>query len=279
MFTVIIPCYNNAAQLNRTVAGLASQVDAPPFEVILVDNNSDRDDIEAVHRRWVETIDIFLVKQPRLASTFSVCRARNIGLRLSQYPWLVSLDSDCIPNPHYLSTMRTAAARQPDGIFTGERIFIDATGVDADEIVKGDLDLDSLPLVKSASNYYQEHDRRLPYLARLNESPHPWSYFHGGNKVYPKEQAIRTGGHSIEYDGHWGYEDIEFAHRMISLGRCVPRFVSGIEVYHQEPDVPCRRPERFDKRQNPNWELICRAIPGYREHKELEYQRFCEVRV
>ena len=279
MFTVIIPCFNEVAHLHRTVAGIAAQNAAPPCELVLVDNNSDREDIGSVYRRWVSEVDIFLVRQPKLASTFSLCRARNVGLRIAHYPWIVSLDSDCIPNPNYLANLANAVASEPNGIFTGERVFVDACDADADAIATEALDLHSLPRVKSSSNYNRVQDRRLPYLEQLETSPQPWSYFHGGNTVYPKEQAMLLGGFDVEYDGHWGYEDIEFAHRLIAWGHRAPRFVRGLEVFHQEPEVRCRRAERLDKRRNPNWDLICRTIPGFREHKEREYRRFEAVRV
>ena len=279
MFTVVIPCFNDVEFLNKTIAGLAAQVDAPPYEAVLVDNNSDREDVNAVYRQWVGKVDIFLVKQPKLATTFSLCRARNVGLQIAQHPWVVGLDSDCIPNPHFLATLALAAAAEPNGIFTGERVFVDASHVHADEIAQRSVNLTSLPRVQSTSNYGRVIDRRLPYLDHLDSSPQPWSYFHGGNTAYQRHQAVLLGGFNTDYDGHWGYEDVEFAHRMIALGGSVPQFIRGLEVYHQEPEVAPRQPERLDKRRNPNWHLICRAIPGFREYKEHQYRSFAEVRV
>lgn len=58
-----------------------------------------------------------------------------------------------------------------------------------------------------------------------------------------------------------------FAHRLIKAAGCVPRYVEGIDVYHQEPLATTPQPDRYDKAANPNWARICRQIDGYREFK------------
>ena len=279
MFSVIITCFNEVEILHKTVASLAAQQDAPDYEVVLVDNNSDLEDINEVYETWVRDLDILLVKQPRLASTYALCQARNLGLRVARHPWIVSLDADCMANPYYLAKLADAVLHEPYAIFTGERIFVDASAVTSLEVATAAVDLDDLPVVRSASNYYQARDRRMPHFERLHDSAHPWSYFHGGNLIFSRKVAMSVGGFDTRYDGHWGYEDIDFAYRVIAEGGCIPRFRPGFEVYHQEPVAVGSMTERFNKRANPNWERICRAIPGFREHKEREYRQFTEVTV
>ncbi len=78
---------------------------------------------------------------------------------------------------------------------------------------------------------------------------------------------MRVGGFDERYDGHWGYEDVEFAYRMIEHGECLVRFAWGCEIYHQERDkngtgvVGTLEHERWNKAANVNWRRICTTIP------------------
>src|SRR5690242_14187366 len=106
MFSIVVPVHNDLRHLRITLAGFVAQRGAvPPYELILVDNNSFRECPEAAYVEFVERLPILLVRQPILPHPFALCRARNVGLALARYPWIVTLDSDCVPGPDYLVSL------------------------------------------------------------------------------------------------------------------------------------------------------------------------------
>ena len=58
------------------------------------------------------------------------------------------------------------------------------------------------------------------------------------------------GGYDEIFDGCWGYEDVDFAHRMITCGGAQPVYLPGIDCYHQDSALSNRQ-NRFDKAKQP----------------------------
>jgi predicted glycosyltransferase involved in capsule biosynthesis len=55
------------------------------------------------------------------------------------------------------------------------------------------------------------------------------------------------GGFDEDFDGAWGYEDIEFAHRLITIAGSRPTFVPGIEAMKDFFDHLRAHPPEFLK--------------------------------
>ncbi len=274
--SIVIPCRNGAALLENVLAGIVKQdIGADGVEVLLVDNNSDTDSIEQVCRNFRDLLTLMLIQQPRLAHPFALSRARNTALRLVDAEWICSIDADCIPSPGFLRTIYNAideVGAQPH-IFTGERIFISGSGLTKEKLLDDASILVHVPLLSSASNYFLTKDRRSPAMEQLPDVEHPWSYMHGGNLLYRTIDAKLVQGHDEQFDGNWGYEDIEFAYRMIVRAKCIPRYLNGMRVYHQESfESEAYHVNRFDKENNPNWSRACGAIPGFRMFKIEQYR-------
>ena len=273
LLSVAIPVHDEVEQLSRVLAGLTAQRGGTDdFEVILVDNNSEDPRLEEVWRAHRERLALTLLRQPRLEHPMALCRARNSALAIARGTWFWTLDSDSIPAPGFLEVLRRrlASAGGERPMLTGERVYIAAEGVPEEEIAAGGDALASVPTILSASNYERPRDRRFPEIERLPDLPQPWDYMLGGNTVYRREDALAVDGYDEGFDGHWGYEDDEFAYRMISVRGCVPEYVEGLVVYHQDPSSPPGW-RRHAKEENPNWHRACRLIPGYREEKLKRY--------
>ena len=272
MFSFVIPCYNNAELLKKTLAGLCRNQGGAAFEVILVDNNSFTDDINAVYEKYVHRLDILLVRQPKLSHPKATSRARNLGLKLSRYEWIVNLDADCVPHPGYLRVLDQYLSHtdQTNLIIVGLRQFVDLTQFSDEDILNNLVDFQALPQVASPANYGQKVDRRLPFLTTLDSWTHPWAFFHSCNLIYRKATAAAVGGYDGIFDGCWGYEDVDFAHRMITRGGAQPVYLPGIDCYHQDSELSNRQ-NRFDKVNNRNWQIITQRIPGFESFKVQQY--------
>ena len=277
MFSVVIPSFNRLPQLARVLAGFCAQATTVQFEIIVVDNNGFDEDIDRVYREYVAALPLTLVRQPRLPHPRATSRARNLGLALARLEWIVNLDADCIPPPDYLDRLRAAVGAHGAGnpLLIGLRRFVAEDGIAEEAIRRGACDLDALPSVASPSNYDRPVDRRYPEIEHLDDCPHPWAFVHSGNLAYRRVMALAIGGFDEAFDGAWGYEDIDFAHRAITTAGARPVYVKHIECYHQDGDDrgAVGRDERFNKAGNPNWARICRRIPGFEAFKRDQYHR------
>jgi len=273
-YSVIIPCHNAPRLLERTLAGLvgAARRSSRRLEVILVDNNSRGSTVFDIHNRYADQLEVSLISQPRLRHPFALSRARNAGLRLARGAWVVCLDADCIPAASYFEVLDAVLCDESARLLTGPRIFVQAEGLRPDDIVADASLLSRLPRVASASNYGLPVDRRCRWLGRIDRVEHPWAFFHGCNMVFQRDRALAAGGFDEAYDGTWGYEDQDFAWRLIAQQACRPRAIDALRVYHQEPDRDLPQPDRFSRSGNPNWARICNRIPGFEDFKRGQYR-------
>ncbi|MDQ4032895.1 MAG: glycosyltransferase [Actinomycetota bacterium] len=243
------------------------------FDVILVDQRCDGH-IEALAERFSQRLDVLYIKRADLDRPYPLASARNAALEASTSEWVVSLDSDSICNPGYLTAAYGCLMehRTDLSFLTGERIFVSADNFSEQDILSNAANLHFLPRVRSSSNHRLPRDKRFPEIEHLPHCEHPWDYMHGGNVIYGRQLALSLGGYDPLYDGHHGYEDIDFAYRIISTGKAVPKFVNDMYVYHQEPCVELQQTKRMHA-DHPNWNRVRKIIPGYKEFKHLQYER------
>ena len=272
MFTVLIPFHGEAAWLSRCLAGLSSQDFDGPFEVVVIDNDTRGTASSAVFERYREILQLSVVRRSGLASPLAMASARNHGLALAQYEWVVHIDADCVPKRDHLHRLqaRLTATGGENLLLLGVRRFINSEHLDEQAIIDGAIDWRKVPEITSPSNYGKKGDRRMPGLLQVASSEHPWAYSQTCNLTHRLDAACAVGGFDEAFDGAWGYEDIEFAHRLITIGGAKPTFVPGIEVHHHDSNYSSQI-ERKDKTMNPNWHRACDLIPGFREFSRDRY--------
>ena len=113
LYSVVIPHYQQPAMLERCLDSLMAQENAPPFEVIVVDNAS-KEMPTAVCARFPQVhLLLETIKGPG--------PARNMGAREARSPVIAFLDSDSVADPDWLAVVhRTVTARPDCGIFCGD---------------------------------------------------------------------------------------------------------------------------------------------------------------
>jgi GT2 family glycosyltransferase len=273
LFTVLMICHNRLEDLRKSLTAVAMH-QTYPLEVILVDNNS-REPVERAYREFSHQLSLTMILRHQLSSSLAFASARNIGLRMARNPWIVSLDPDCVINPDYFSAIRREIEEHAGDrklLLVGERKFINSRDTSCEQILTDPRHLHSLRQIGSNSNYGLVRDKRMPYMAGLPHVEHAWDFMHGCNLVYHVDLARDCGGHDESFDGNFGYEDIEFAYRMISEMHCVPRYIREMTVFHLEPDGYDWQPDRSRRKTNNNWKEVCRRIPGYHEYKLRQYR-------
>lgn len=102
--SVIVPCYRSLSTLQDLIVSLEQQSDAPPFEVVLVDNGP-TSGIEGLVSDHSALLDIKLVAATAGAGT---AYARNVGVRSASGDILLFVDHDDTVGERYLRAMTHA---------------------------------------------------------------------------------------------------------------------------------------------------------------------------
>lgn len=113
--SIIIPAYNSAETIAETLTSIQAQT-VSHWEAIIVDDGSSDRTIE-VANQFVTDSRIRLLSQ----SNQGVSKARNAGIALAKFDWLLFLDADDWISPLYLEKMAAALQKDPslDAIHCG----------------------------------------------------------------------------------------------------------------------------------------------------------------
>lgn len=121
-FSVIIPLYNKAPYIRKTVVSVLGQTFGD-FELIIVDNGSNDGSSEIVSRFNDPRLSVH-----RMEENVGVSNARNIGVGLSSAPYVTFLDADDWWEPTFLEEMKGLIERHPNAGIYGTRYYIVKNG-------------------------------------------------------------------------------------------------------------------------------------------------------
>ena len=121
-FSVIIPLYNKAPYVQKTVESILEQTFGD-YELIIIDNGSTDGSSEIVAGFTDPRIRIV-----RLEKNVGVSNARNKGVELSTAPYITFLDADDWWEPTFLEEMAGLIARHPDAGIYGTGYYIVKNG-------------------------------------------------------------------------------------------------------------------------------------------------------
>lgn len=107
MFSIIIPLYNKAHTIQRTLKSVFAQ-NYNNFEVIIIDDGSTDDGVKVITDFTNDSrLKIFQQKNQGVSS------ARNNGVAFAKYPYIAFLDGDDEWLPEYLETMNVVLDKHP----------------------------------------------------------------------------------------------------------------------------------------------------------------------
>lgn len=129
VLSVIVPCHNGASTLGIQLEALASQVGAPPFEVIVVDNASS-DDLDGVIQQWCGRVPGLRVI--RASAQQGVSYARNVGIGAARADNLLFCDADDCVSAYWVvhgwQHLRTCDLFSGSAISLPEEVFAGSVG-------------------------------------------------------------------------------------------------------------------------------------------------------
>ena len=114
---MVLCTYNRAARLADALTALVRQVEAPPYEVVVVDNNS-TDDTRAVIARFVAAGRVRYASEPLQG----LSHARNRGVAAARGDILAFTDDDVRVGPTWIQAIARAFAEHPDVDMVGGRV-------------------------------------------------------------------------------------------------------------------------------------------------------------
>lgn len=195
LISVVIPAYNEADWLPKSLTALRKQVAAPNFELIVVDNAS-TDTTSEVAKKFGAR----LISEPRRG----VAQARETGFRAAQGEIIATTDADTLVPPNWLARISDYFETHPEVIAIGGPVKYDFSD----------------PNLQKAVN------RVIPILHELDRRFHDGQpHFVGANFAVRRDAFWRVGG--FRTDLKIG-EDIDLAHRLKNYGRL--EFLSDLVV-------------------------------------------------
>ncbi len=262
--SVVLTTYNMRHLLEKTLCGLQQQTyPAHLFEVIVSDDGSS-DGVEEIARQYAACFaHLTFLTQPDTG--YRLATARNRGLQAAQGEVVVSLDGDVLPTPDLLK-----AHLAP--FHVGERMatigylrYVDTSQVAPAQVLSDFESLSNLPDYGSRSNWGRATDRRLPEFANFKHHPAAYNCFHGGNVAFRREEALAIGLFDEEFNGNWGYEDLEFGYRLWKRGNFLVPVAAALGL-HQEREFLTL--EQRQTQRNLNFEKMAAKVPGFREYRQ-----------
>jgi glycosyltransferase involved in cell wall biosynthesis len=121
IITIVIPVYNRAQIVRKTLDGIAAQ-SYRPLDVILVDNASTDNSLQIL-RQWRDKAAAQDFRIKILSETSKgACAARNRGLQAVTTPWVMFFDSDDLMLPNHVARAVCAINANPKADIIGWNI-------------------------------------------------------------------------------------------------------------------------------------------------------------
>ncbi|MEO7262205.1 MAG: glycosyltransferase [Jatrophihabitantaceae bacterium] len=239
--SVVIPTYNRAELLRRTLDSLAWQ-DLPrtAFEVLVVDDGSS-DGTAGLIEGYRDRLDLRYFFQPD--EGWRVAQARNVGIAHATGEVCVFVDSGVLLHSGCLRAHAHSHQQASGPVAVSGYVFgFDNNGSDADPMTQA-LDFDDLDAtIELIRDTGQWPDIREPFYARhaydLHRLPAPWVLYWTCNVSAPTDRVRSVGGFD-EHFRSWGGEDIDLGYRLHSDGVrfVLNRSASSIHYPHAKSSV------------------------------------------
>ena len=115
--SVVIPTYNRSALLRNAVSSVLTQKTRIPFEVVIVDNNS-QDDTADVVRSIVDARVRYVLEREQ-----GNAHARNRGVQTARAPIIAFLDDDVTVESNWLTSLKQTLDSRADLSFVGGKVL------------------------------------------------------------------------------------------------------------------------------------------------------------
>ena len=235
-FSVVIPTYNRLEMLIRVLDGLDRQVDAPPFEVIVINDGSKDDTDRVVSGRSGITF--------RTQPNGGPGRARNHGVSLATGKFVVFIGDDTVPEPRFLAEHARTHRESGDDAMVA---VLGYTGWPHSERVTAFMD------------YINDYGLQFGYKLIRDGDEVPFNFFYTSNISIDRELLTARPFDTTFPSAAW--EDIELAYRLNAQGLKIRYNARAVTRHYHPMNV-----DSFARRQ---YTVGKSGAIFYRKHPEL----------
>lgn len=235
-FSIVIPTYNRLPMLLRVLDALESQLDAPPFEVIVInDGSTDETDAVVSQRKGVTF---------RTQQNGGPGRARNHGVTLASGKFVIFIGDDTVPEARFLA--EHARVHQQSG---EDRLVacLGYTGWPHGERVTAFMD------------YINDYGLQFGYKLIRDGEVVPFNFFYTSNISIDRSLLAEYPFDTTFPSAAW--EDIELAYRLDSLGLKIHYNANAVTRHYHPMNI-----DSFARRQ---YTVGKSGAIFYQKHPEL----------
>ena len=210
--SVVIPAHHAAHTIGMQLEALAVQRDAPPFEVIVVENRS-REDLRAALAPWKARLPqlTLLHAQKHVGASY----ARNVGLGAARYRNVAFCDADDVVSATWLRDLSTHLAQGP--AVTGS-----ARPLESDRFT-------------SVAEVHAWLDAEEGHAVHVAPAPHDYPILMAGDSAFDTTFLRSLGGFDQSFVR--GGEDNDLALRVIAAGKELLQSTGARLAYRDRPST------------------------------------------
>ncbi|MHB8595622.1 MAG: glycosyltransferase family 2 protein [Ktedonobacteraceae bacterium] len=213
--SIIIPSYNRAALVDRTLHSLTKQ-SRTDFQIILVDHGS-TDNTEQVCAAYRDSLHLSYYKLDRDDESFSAVMPRAFGVAHSASPFIAFIDSGMLLPSQYVHAHITFHLNHPNYVGIGLQHGLDLqlrdSREDVDTLLNATDDIEQAYSVLKDAQLRDQRER-----ADLENLHVHWSLGWTANLSMSREAYLAAGGFDLELKG-WGFEDSDLSYRLSKQGQ------------------------------------------------------------
>lgn len=235
--SVIIPTYNRADLIRRTLQSLTAQTLSPDqFEVLVVDDGS-TDNTRMLAKSFSNTLNIKYFYQKHRG--YRVARARNIGIRNALSPICIFIDSGVMAHSQCLEAHVVSHAASPTPLALCGYVYgFNEDNEDAERIRQliGNDTADAAihKLAESGHHGDLREEFYTKYHDNFSDLPAPWLVFWTCNASAPTG-LLRSISMFDENFQSWGAEDIDVGYRLFRAGARVALNRRALSLHYPHP--------------------------------------------
>jgi glycosyltransferase involved in cell wall biosynthesis len=231
LISVVVTTYNRPDALAAVLRSLGKQDDRQ-FEVVVADDGS-RGDTEDVVKRAQAAFPAPLSHVWQEDTGFRAAAVRNRATARARGDYVIYLDGDCIVRRHFVRAHRDLA--ETGWCVTGGRVLLSEAFTRA--VLADGTAVEDWSVASAAIAAVQGKINRAMSLPRLPLGPlrklgaHRWQRLRGCNFSAFRADIERVNGFDECFQG-WGFEDSDFAARLIESGVRLKNGRLATNVYH-----------------------------------------------
>ena len=267
LISVVVATYNRPDALAAVLRSLQKQSDRE-FEVVVADDGSRNDTAQVVQRAHA-AFPVPLTHVWQEDAGFRLAAVRNRATARARGDYLVYLDGDCIVRRNFVRAHRDLAETR--WCVTGGRVLLSESFTR--QVLATDTPIEDWSVSDAAVAALQGKLNRALSLPRVPLGPlrklgaRRWQRLRGCNFSAFRTDVERVNGFDERFQG-WGFEDSDFAARLIESGVRLKNGRLATNVYH------LWHRENDRKAEAQNWQRLQERINAHESRAQLGLDQY-----